>query len=306
MRAIANYTLRGRMQATLVIALAALLSFTGILAPLSLISGAALALVVLRHGTMQGLTVVAISALIIGLMSVVLFNDLRVLWVVVLSYWVPVLILAELLRRTVSLSVTVSVAAALALGYVALVYLVTGDPAPGWVAQLTPIMQIVMGEPTLQTQDVQALIQTLSKVMTGTQAASELAYTIFALFIARWWQAILFNEGGFRKEFHAFRLAHWLNWPALLILLAMTLSMYNEGGLLGQMAVELGIVILALYVLQGVAVVHGVVGLTQSRSMWLVAMYVLMILPQVVMLVGMVGIVDSWLNFRARFAQANG
>lgn len=304
MQALANFILRGRFQATLVVTLAALLSFTGILSPLSLISGAALALVTLRLGPVVGATVLAYSALVFALISLGLFNDLRVVWMVILTYWAPALILAELLRRTASLSNVITIGAGVAIAYIALVYVISGDPAPAWKEQLTLLFQAV-GAAQLSSAEVQEAIAVLAPMMTGLQALSELAFAILALFIARWWQAMLFNPGGFRQEFHGFSLKRWFAWPSLLILLAMTLSLEGEG-LLGQMATEMGLIILSLYLLQGLAVAHGMVGIAKAGVGWLVALYVLMIIPQLVMLMVMVGLMDTWLDIRGRFARTRG
>jgi len=52
----------------------------------------------------------------------------------------------------------------------------------------------------------------------------------------------------------------------------------------------------------GVALVHGLVGLRELSSMWLVVFYALMMLPIVVQLVVLAALVDSWYNFRSRAA----
>jgi uncharacterized protein YybS (DUF2232 family) len=303
-QALANYILRGRLQAALVIALAALLSMTGILFPLSLISGAALALVTLRLGAVHGLMVVAYSTLAFIAISLGLFNDLRLVWEVLLTFWLPVLILAELLRRTVSLPITIGVGGGVTVLYIALVYLVAGDPAPAWTAQLTQIFEALVGIEQTKSAEIQEFIARLAPMMTGGQAMSVLGFAIFSLFIARWWQAKLYNPGGFRQEFHSFRLGRWFAWPALVVLLGMSLALYGNGGLLAQMSLEMSMVVLSLYLLQGMAVVHGVVGLTKANVGWLVAFYVLLMVPQVLVLVVITGLFDSWLDIRARLAQA--
>jgi uncharacterized protein YybS (DUF2232 family) len=303
-QALANFILRGRFQAVLVIILAALLSMTGILFPLSLISGAALALVTLRLGAVYGLTVVAYSTLAFILLSLGLFNDLRLVWEVLLTLWLPVLILAELLRRTVSLSVTIGLGGGMTVLYIALVYLVGGDPVPAWTAQLTQIFEALVGIEQTKSAEIQEFISRLAPMMTGGQAMSVLGFAIMSLFIGRWWQARLYNPGGFRQEFHSLRLGRWFAWPALVILLGMSLALYGKGGLLGQMSLEMSMVVLSLYLLQGMAVAHGVVGQTKANVGWLVALYVLMMVPQVLVLVVITGLFDSWLDIRSRLAQA--
>jgi uncharacterized protein YybS (DUF2232 family) len=303
-QALANFILRGQFQAALVITLSALLSMTGILFPLSLISGGALALLTLRLGAVQGLTVVAYGTLVFVLISLGLFGDLRLVWEVLLTFWLPVLILAELLRRTVSLSATLGIGGGMTVLYIALVYLLGGDPVPGWTAQLNQLFEALVGIQRAHNADVQDFITRLAPMMTGAQAMSVFSFGVMSLFVGRWWQARLFNPGGFRQEFHALRLGRWFAWPALVILLGMSLGLSGKGGLLGQMALEMAMVVLSLYLLQGLAVAHGVVGLMKANVGWLVALYVLMMVPQVAILVIVTGLFDSWLDIRARLAQA--
>lgn len=304
MQAFANYILRGQFQAALVVIVTAMLSMTGILFPLSLISGGALALVALRLGPAKGLTVLAYSTLVFIAISIGLFGDLRLVWEVLLTLWLPVLLLAELLRRTVSLSTSLAIGAGVTVLYIAAVYLFGGDPVPGWTAQLNQIFETLMGVQRSQRADIQEFITRLAPMMTGAQAMSVFSFAILSLFVGRWWQAKLFNPGGFRQEFHGLRLGRGFAWPALLILLGMAMAMSGKGGLMGQMALEMAMVVLSLYLLQGTALVHYVVATTQAHVLWLVAFYALMMVPQMLILVIILGLIDSWLDIRTRLAQA--
>jgi hypothetical protein len=59
-----------------------------------------------------------------------------------------------------------------------------------------------------------------------------------------------------------------------------------------------------LHLLQGIAVVHGLVARSGANVGWLVAMYVLLLLPmvttQTALTLAVAGMVDNWMDFRTR------
>lgn len=306
MQALASYILRGRIQAVTVVTLGALLSLTILLLPLIFISGAALALVTLRHGLVQGLTVLFYSVLVLVTASMLILGDAVGVLQIVIPIWIPALLLAELLRRSSSLSVTVSVAAMFALLGILLTYLILGDPSSywqaSWIEALTAIgAKEVLAEPSF----IQAL-EMLSRVYTGLAATGFWFMSTMVLFIARWWQATLFNQGGFRGEFHSYRMSRWFVWPSLLVLLAMSFSSLNAMSVAQQLAIELGVLVLSLYTLQGIAVAHRMAAIVKANVVWLILMYVLLLTPQFNLLMAVTGLVDNWLDIRTRFARFKG
>jgi len=119
---------------------------------------------------------------------------------------------------------------------------------------------------------------------------------LMSLFVARWWQALLYNPGGFAEEFHGLRLQ-----PAVagFLLLAVIGATRLPNGY--EFWAELVAVPLLL---AGLALVHHVVKFLQAGRQWLVFMYVGLIFfgPSVgVLLVGL-GFADSVMNLRSRLA----
>ena len=117
---------------------------------------------------------------------------------------------------------------------------------------------------------------------------------IVSLLLSRWWQAMLYNPGGFGEEFHNLRLDIRVAGGSLL---AFTLLLYLPGDF--RFWAEL----MALPLLiSGLSLVHyGVKALSQGRQ-WLVFMYVGLVVSGPViggLLVGL-GIADSILNLRLR------
>ncbi|MCH7817034.1 MAG: hypothetical protein IIC60_10750, partial [Proteobacteria bacterium] len=111
------------------------------------------------------------------------------------------------------------------------------------------------------------------------------------LMLARWMQAALYNPGGFQKEFHGLRIELKV---ALLLLGLMLLANF---GVLVPSAWVLYLAVPLMF--SGLALIHAVVAKKKLSTMWLTALYVLL-LPFVMQLIVLLALVDSWYDFRAR------
>jgi hypothetical protein len=116
------------------------------------------------------------------------------------------------------------------------------------------------------------------------------------MLVARWWQSGLFNPGGFRKEFHAFGLPKQLAFPTVV---AIGLLFIVDSGFSAPMR-DLLVVIVILYMFQGIASIHRIVLNRAMSRTWLVTMYCLLVLlPQLmVIFIAWIGMTDSMLNVR--------
>jgi len=305
-RALANYIMRGRIQAVSVVVLGALLSLTIILLPLIFISGAALALVTLRRGVVQGLTVLFYSVLVLVTAAMLLLGDAVGVLQLVIPIWIPALFLAELLRRNTSLSATVSIAAMFALLGIIITYMILGDPSSHWQASWIEALTLLGASEVLSDPAFIQALELMSRIYTGLAATGFWFMSTMVLFVARWWQATLYNEGGFREEFHSYRMSRWFVWPSLLVLLAMSFSSLDEMSVAQQLSIELGVLVLSLYTLQGIAVAHRMAAIAKLNKVWLILMYVLLLTPQFNLLMALTGLVDNWLDIRTRFARVKG
>jgi len=139
MRALATYIMRGRMQA-----ISAAVGFMGLslIFPLfSYISAATVALVTLRLGWRETLVVTGSALLATSAVAWITLGDPGVGASFALVVWVPIIVLAVVLRRTMSLPVTLAVAASLgALGVLA-VYAAVDDPAGWWRESVIKVIQ---------------------------------------------------------------------------------------------------------------------------------------------------------------------
>ena len=117
--------------------------------------------------------------------------------------------------------------------------------------------------------------------------------------LARWWQALLYNAGGFAREFQSLRLGRGLA-AATIVMALVALA----GGV--SLASDILYILGACYFLQGMAVMHALSKQVTIHRLWTVSLYVLLVLmPQMMLLVALLGLLDSWADFRARFAKKN-
>lgn len=297
MKSLAAFVMRSRWSAALVASVAAV-SFW-LFPPLLIVSGAVVALVTLRRGAVEGSLIMALAgAVAAGLIWQVLGAPWPMLDVL-LAVWLPVWLLALVLRATISLSRTIQVATLLGLLGVAGFYLVLGDPAIWWSALLGNFQeQLAALAPSGPTSDQALLEQWLELLkewapwLPGQAVGAVLLAVLLALLLGRWWQALLFNPGGFRPEFHELRLGQPLAILALMLFGAVLLS--------GWPPLANGLLVLGMpYTVQGVALVHAVVFKRRLSPAWLVLFYLLLI-PFLSQLVMVLGVVDAWTDFRNR------
>jgi hypothetical protein len=261
---------------------------------LNLGGAAALALVTLRKGPREGLLTLLICTCLLLILAMGLFDSTLPVLGLMATFWLPLWVLAGVLRYTISLTVTLQSALALALLVVLGGAIALGD-VTGWGRELLdrlvdPLLQ-QMQLTGRQRGDIEA---TLATLLLGLCVGNALLSTLLSLLLGRWWQSLLFHPGGFGAEFCALRLGQLPAWLALLLFAGVLLWQW-------PLLANLMLPLLVLYVFQGIAVVHGVVNRARLAQGWLVGLYVvLLLLPQTLLLLGLLGVVDAWVDVRAR------
>lgn len=306
MRALAAYIMKGRMQAILVAAVTAVLSL--LLMPLSYLSGATVALVTLRVGLQQGLFVIFGAGMAAGLLFVLITGSPLPALAFVFVLWLPVMILAISLRRTASLPRSLLLGGVFGAALVLGIHAGTDNPAQWWQLQFEQMLQMAAemeaaGEVEQQgLAELREVLLELAQQMTGILAAALSLTLIGSLLIGRWWQAMLYNPGGFRQEFHALKLGRGAALGTVALLVA---SMLDAG--FSAIAADLLIIAGLLLTLQGIAVAHGLVAKSGASTAWLIGMYVLLALPmtmgQMMLVLVITGFGDNFFDFRAFFGK---
>ncbi len=278
MRSLAEFIMKGRRQAIVAVVL------TSAVPPIYFLSPVIIGLVILRRGVNEALVLLLAAMLAMALWTVypsmVMDQQANLMPYVLL---ILVSGLAVVLRTTQSWQLTVLLTALVGLGFE--LYL------------------------RLQPMAVDALVTQLDQLMAQNGAANSVArdqlvaliamiQTVMALLLliwSRWLQAILYNPGGFRKEFHSLRIE---NKAALLLALMLLLS--GLGVLLPE--TWYGYFSIPLMV-AGVGLVHGTVALKHMSPLWLFAFY--LVFPVINQLLVLLALADSWYDFRKQMRNAS-
>ncbi|HET6724470.1 MAG TPA: hypothetical protein VFH85_00505 [Gammaproteobacteria bacterium] len=280
------------------VGLAALLGLVRLFGPFS---GGVIALVTLRHGWLEGLLTTLGASIVLGAVEAgVVHGSLYVLTLPTLILWWAIIGLALVLRRTASLALMVQGATALGCLAVGLFFLVNPHPETFWIPLLKQAL-LPMLEPAQRTSpDVMLFIHGEAMRMTGVIGASLAFGSSLAVLCGRWGQALLYNPGGFRAAFHRLR----MGWIATLL----ASVVYVLAALMNNALVEnLAIVLLVMFMYQGLAVIHNVASVKNVHVGWLVVLYALflsMVMTLYVLaVVAGIGLIDNWFDIRARVAR---
>ncbi|MCB1825256.1 MAG: DUF2232 domain-containing protein [Candidatus Competibacteraceae bacterium] len=293
MKSIAVLVMRGRSAAVLIAAPTAVLFW--VFPPILIVSGAVVALVTLRRGAAEGALLAALAGLGAGGLAGLVLGAVGPMLSVLLACWTPLWMLAWLLRATVSLSVTLRAAALLGLLGVGGFYLMLGDPAVWWSQALDGLRQGLPALPSGERATLEQLLDLLrswAPLLPGQVVSAALLFVLAGLLLGRWWQALLYNPGGFRPEFHQLGLGRPL---ALLALALFGAAVLSGWPVLSNLVLVLG----TLYSVQGIAVVHALVFKLRLSPAWLLLLYLLLV-PLLSQLVMALGIADAWVDFRTR------
>ncbi len=298
MQALARYMMRGRVQAIGSIVSLALLSL--IVPPLTILTTAGVALVTLVHGYREGLVNLLVSTVIFAVVTGVMLNQPAFVIEAVFKNWLPAWLLASIVLSKTSMSLAIVVAATLSCLLVLGFYFFT-DPAAYWLEvineQLLPMLK-EMGIKFKEGQQTENVWLLMSTIMTGSFLASFFAVQTLSLLLARWWQALLYNPGGFGQEFRQLRFGKVAANVALVISI-FAIATENE------IAINLVFIIIVLMMFQGLAVVHNLVAKCKLSPSLLTGVYIVMLFTLLhgaigLLLVALVGLLDNWLDLRFR------
>lgn len=300
MNQFATLILNNRLVAAVVASLGAAMP------PLGLVGGAATGLITLRQGLAAGLLVAGLGSSMAAALNWLLGGAPWVGLVVVVVTTVPACLLAQVLRYSASLDITVQVGLlAAALLVVAFIWTV-GDAAAFWrhAVELWLTQVQAQGLVVTQAERTTLLDSVPYAVMTGSAMVNWLLFALGSLFLARSAQARLFNPGGFQAAFHGLHLG--------MVLLAATGVMLVVYALTRNVVIlNLLAVAIAGWLLQGLAVLHRLVALYRLPGWWLVLSYTTLVVAalyssRLVLAFPLLGAVDQTIGLRRRLAGQRG
>ena len=285
MRSLAEYIMRGRTEAALIAGsctASLLFAWVGI---------AAVALVVLRLGFSAASTVI-LASLVPATAWALFAGEIGPI-----ATLCCIIVLALVLRTTASWSWLLTVMPLVIGGWCLGLLLL----APDYVAQLVQQLEQITAQFMQQLNEQRAAAEQeplpLREAPSGQQLVGffglmQSVVCAVILLVARWWQSVLYNPGGFRDEFHALRLEK-LQVVALVLGLVLLSSSTEYQMWSWLFALPL--------VVAGIALVHGLFGIHAIPRQWLVVFYLALVIanPMLPFLL-MLAVADTALDFRQR------
>ena len=287
LRALAEWAMKGRKQAALVAAIAALL-------PLFYwISAATVALVTLRRGQSSGAETLAWALLPAGVWAYSV-SDPTPFAVIAGTY-----LLAVALRETIAwekvlmLALPIGAIAGIGMG------LVLGSYLDEVVEQAYKLLTQSANQGNQAAEAMVVDQELIKQFLLGGLASVHTAMMLVSLILARSWQAGMFNPGGFRQEFHQLRLP--ISYTGTL--LAITLICFQ----LDLEAARWLPLLLLPWIIAGIALIHGSLAKRDLGTPWLISFYcsVLFVGHIVITLLVFAAVIDSLVDFRKRIPAKN-
>ena len=256
-------------------------------------SAAVIALVTLRKGVGEGAWLLLWALLPAGLVLLYVGDSGPV------AMLVGAMLLATVLRNTGHLSAAV-LASVVVGGLAALSMLVFGGLI---LDQLVAFFSEFISnlERQLSQGDAEAVVlnRPTALQVAGMLGAVSAVSSVMCLLLARYWQAALYNPGGFGKEFRGLYLQPTVT--AALILSALGVFA------LGREYQTWAMILLVPLTFAGFALVHARVRKRGQGAGWLTGFYLAwLILDPVKLVVVVAAIADSWIGFRQRWAKQAG
>lgn len=307
MLALARYTLKGPYQAAMVVGLLAIIAvfivpvmgYTPVSVVLAFVTNllavVLVGLIILTQGSAAGLKVIVVSALVLSLAAWMGLNSAEPGLSMALLQWLPVIALAQILRTSNSLALTLLAGVLIGILVIAFQYLFWADLESSWFSELiqrrageTP------GETQIAREEAEQLAQFVRLMMLLMASSLYLMY-ILVIFIARWLQAKLADSQGFGQEFRSLTLGK----PAALVAVVVV-----PLGLLLQQAwlISFAFIVIIAFMFQGIAVVHSRLATRKQAYGLFVLFYVLLVFTWQItgILTAITGIIDNWLVFRKK------
>lgn len=263
-----------------------------IMPPVSVVSSASVALVTLRLGAFEGLYVLLCSSVAAGVLGLMLLGNYQFALAYAVVLWLPVWLISIVLREGRHLSLAVEIAVLLGVLGVVGYYLYNQEVAAMWKTLLAQMLPVNANAPV---EDVNHTIDVMSHYMTGVVAAGTVFSLLSGLFLGRWWQANLYNPGGFKQEYLSLSTQPRLAIGSIAVMAIAALST----GIVSEVSWNAAILLFVLYAVIGTAVLHTLFAAMKLARYTVPMFYItLFLIPHALLPVALVGLADAWLNLR--------
>ena len=304
MLALARYSLKGPYQAAAIVGILAIAAvFLPLLAGhsffivivatvLTVMASALVGLIILTQGTVSGLKSIVVSIFGMTLVTTLVLKTPTLGISIGLMQWLPIVILAQTLKSTRSLTLMILAGLGLALVAIAIQFLFWPDLESRLFLEIYQPLARLYENPELTSESVEKIIRFL--VHLGVLLLVSIQYLLFTgiLFLSRSMQARLANSDGYRQEFHALALGKPVAFAGLAILI---LAIWIDQDWITSMAIA----VMAAFFYQGIAIVHSKLATSNYRALVLGLYYAMLILfPMIVPVSAITGMIDNWIIFR--------
>ena len=303
MLALARYTLKGPYYAAAVVAALTILSvlfpllsvspFSALLTMLlTVVAGVLVGLIILTQGIQSGLKAIIASILGITAISTVFLQAPGLGISVGLIQWLPVIALAQTLRVSNSLALTLLAGIVVGAVMVVTQFMIWPNLATDWTAMAQQALVQLPQTDAYQDADLSEFISRIMHWLTRGLVGSLYVMFVAIVILSCWLQGRLAESDGFRQELYGLALGKSASIVAVILF---GLSVWLEQDWL----ISLAILVSVAFLFQGIAVIHSKLMSNRFRPILTALFYILLlIIPQVMALTIIIGIIDNWLFFR--------
>lgn len=263
-----------------------------------ILSGALMSLLVLKQGAVVAAVQGLVAAGILAAISLLVSAPIAQVFANVLVIWVPAVLLAALLRRVRSLTLTLQVAALAALVATLGFYVVLGDPAAWWSEVLVRVIA------AFREMGLRAHAEALSaqREVVAAQMTTLVVLTAWTLYVtvALLGYAVWRTLPGKGAEYGRFCDLNFGRVLALTMAVTSVMAVVTGSAWLQNVA----FVAFMIFWLQGLAIIHWLHAERGLPVLVLILTYALLPLLNALLLMGLavVGYIDAWFVFRRRRA----
>ena len=255
----------------------------------SMIAAMIFALVTLRKGAKEGLFLLPWAILPFCAQAYAMHYPITSVIAALLG-WLVFWLCAIVLKHYSSWSAVIQVAVILAMLFVFIFHWYVGDVQAYWVHSVKNFASQVANSNEMSNFVQPGFLLLFSKIATGLGALLFTLSIVMKLVMARWWQALMFNPGGLRKELHSIVLPRWM----LALLVLVLVGVFSGHGL----SMDVSIPLLGAYVIAGLSLLHAWVVNYRFNIVLLILFYVAVyIFPKVLLVVVLAAIVNSLFYF---------
>ncbi len=265
------------------------LAGTPFLMPLSI---GMVALSALRGKPQDGLLVTGGAMLALALLEPLMSGALVLAVITGLAYWLPGVGLAILLQRSGSLALCLQVLTLIGLAAVGVFWLGAESPETWWLPWLEEYFVPFLQQSQPQV-DSGVLLPAVARYLTGGIVALWLLTMAGGLMLGRWWQGMLGDSELLGPAFRTHRQGRAVGGIAAVVFVA--------AGLTDYLVLEnLVVVLVAMFMLQGLALAHWLVREKGLKAALLVAIYLALPFgtPWSLVILAAVGFMDNWMLLR--------